>query len=110
MIGFLLASVQMYFDWENIRPSKERTDGCAPWNPPRATQHFEPGDPSGDVALSVSLDVDEWWATQDPCATPPIVVWWRVIGALFAIVIATLFGRMIYNSAPKPVNRWVLFK
>jgi hypothetical protein len=102
MIGFLLATVQLYFGWEEIRPLKDTPDGCPRWNPPIPNKPFHTHNPSDDMVLSIVLDINEWWATQDPCDTPPIVMWWRAIGILLVVTISTLLFRCIFDIDSKP--------
>lgn len=89
-----MATVELYFGWEEIRPEKGSTEACPPWHLPHMVNDFHTHNPVVDAVMSVWLDRNEWWTVDGPCDTPPIVLWWRVIGAVFTIIITTLLIRL----------------
>jgi hypothetical protein len=88
MIGFVFASLYLYDNWNDIRPPVESLITCPLWTLPIPIESsFSPHTPFDRAVLSWSLEFNDWWKVDSPCDTPPIVVWWRVIGIGFCMVV-----------------------
>jgi hypothetical protein len=84
MIYFLIATLDLYLNWQDIRPSPDTPTDCKLWNIPRFPNRLDPWEYH---TLNPTRELAAWWIVEHPCDTPPIVVWWKAIITVCCILL-----------------------